>query len=1498
MVTTVKLFLTYPQLFYNQRIILNNIGIILAVLRFHEVKRIFLLLAILLLLLTHVHGQHRVYYKHYSTNDGLSYGSVVNMMKDSNGFMWFSTWDGLDRFDGVNFKTFKTMPGDNINLSSNRIKEMLEDKYHAIWLKSYDSKIFRLDLETERFDDEVSQINDSLTGNIKQLFLSSLSNLWLTTAHNGLYRIVTDSSTRKIKVYHYKTGAKDEYAINDNHIKLIFEDSEHNIWFSTEKGLTELIRSKNFTVEPFSPKLKKVFRNYEFTCELSSGKLILLGTKNGTIISYNPKLQRISNFKISPSPITVIHADNQRIYVGTYNDGLIVINRDTKHIEHRYYSTYLKAVHEIFEDSHGLIWLETNANGAVRVNLKQHSTKLFTQKVDVENVRHINSRCQFTEANGVVWMSLKGGGFGYYDRKHNKLKYFYNKPGSVQNKMSNFVYCFYIDSTNVLWLCTYRKGIEKFTLLNNNFNFKAPVPGSENYLSNEVRALFEDHTGDLWLATKSGDLYLLDKNYKVISHFSKKYHLGSPLVYSIIEDKNDNIWLGTKGNGIYKVSRQKNGRFKIRHFEHDKNNPNSLSNNDIYSMTQDNEGRIWIGTYGGGLNMIEKKNNHYIFKNSSDDFPGYPRNSCQQIRQIKEDSNGNIWVATTEGLLFFNPHKISENSCRFYHFKKKGNDIHSLGNNDVYCIYQDLNDTLWFGTLGGGLQKLLQYPEKGKTALFKSFTKKDGLSSDVIFSIEGDKENNLWMSSGNGIIKYNTKKRVFKNYNEYDGIDVASFSEDASAKRQNGEIVFGTYNGIYYFKPNEIKETKEKTNLYFTGLKVLNKTIFVDPKKGILHKSMVFTHKLVLKHNQNIFELSFAALDYKATANIQYLYKLQGFDEHWRESHIGDAIYTKVPPGKYTFKVKLMNPGIALNKPCTLQIVIKKPYWETNLAYVIYFLISIVILFFVQRIVVTMIRLRNKVVVEKQLSDLRINFFTNISHELRTPLTLIEGPAQEISQHEKLSPKGKEYVELISVNAKRMLRLVNQLLDFRKIQYKKMRLKLTQVRFDIFVEQICNNFNTMALEKEIDFSTDLKTNNLKIWIDEEKMDMVIFNLLSNAFKFTPAGKKIRVTLEQEGNHVKLTVQDQGIGITESKKKLVFQRFANIHDPSELNELSTGLGLSLSKELIELHNGNIFYQSEKGKGTTFFVELKLGNDHFDKNMVSFLGESDLERAVETDNTNKQEVNLSKKPENVKEKRENILIVEDNKDLREFIRDILSNEFKVYEAKNGKEGYEKSLEIKPQMIISDIMMPEVDGIEMLNMLRENFDTSHIPVILLTAKSSVESRIEGLKFGADAYLTKPFNSIHLKTLINNLIEQRKKLINKFSGTIKMVDFTSKDLMVTDKDSIFLQKVFEIIEQNLSDPNFKVDVISRGVGMGRTNFFDKIKGLTNSSPIDLIKQHRLNKALTFLDSGEFNISEVAYKAGFHDQGYFSRCFKDKFGKSPSQYLKDKQTGDIQEQV
>lgn len=1452
-------------------------------------------------------AQWQCVFTHYSSDEGLSQNSVMNILEDKKGYMWFATWDGINKFDGYTFKTYKSSENNSVSLTNNRIDFMVEDSLGYIWVLTYDNHVYRFNPSTEFFQ----QVPDSGETNLTFTSIQVINDkhIWLLTERDGAYRVTVDKETARFTIDTYSNQAA---SFPSMEISSVAEDSDGNQWLLSENGLGMIPPGEKQATFHFTD-IQSSFKRQKqaFFCMEETPEHLYFGTMTGRIwfCDKQTKIFRLIQLNTPSDILNIKTIDNEKLVVATRDDGLFLYLPATETATHYSNTTNPKLpgrkILSIYVDREKEIWLNLeDAKGVTHFNPYTHIIKQELLEVEIGSAYRSQPEFKIHEdTNGYLWVHPFNGGLSVFDRTTNSLRPFYNKPGAKDWKFSNKIHSIASDRQGNLWMCTHSKGLEKISFLPDLFKLDQPVSLNYESLSNDVRSLFEDNQSRLWMGLRDGKIRVYDKHSNFLGFLTKEGALaksGEPIMgvaYHIMQDTNGIIWIATKGDGLIRAE-EKNGRFQLTQYKSNADDLYSLTDNNLYSIHEDRNGRLWIASFGGGINYLEKREDgKIIFINHKNNLKGYPIDVCYRSRVIYSDSEGMIWVGTTSGLVAFNSNFTSPETITFHHHKRTPGNSESLSNNDVYWITETQNGELYFGTFGGGLNRLKQRHANGDIA-FESFTTNDGLPNDILLSVQEDSQANLWISTENGLCKYLPDEKRMENYNDK-RLDIkAGFNEASSIRMKDGTLLFGTSNGILSFSPEKIAKSTFVPPLTLSRLQINNEEVRPGIHKK-LHCILDDMDKLTLSHKENVLSLHYAAIDSKAPENIKYAYILEGFDQEW--SYVDGqrvATYTNLPKGKYIFRVKSTNnDGVWVDNARSLPITILPSFWETPWALILYVLGIVGIIFIAVYILFTIFRLKREVSVEQQVSDIKLRFFTNISHELRTPLTLIAGPVEYVMKNTPQTPEAMKQLQLVERNTDRMLRLVNQILDFRKMQNKKMKLRVQRIEVVSFVKNIMSNFEVLAEEHKIDFMFEHEKEQLYLWADADKLEKIIFNLLSNAFKYTPIGKMIKVFIRENEQTISLGVQDQGIGIPANKKDSLFVRFESIVDKNLFNQSSTGIGLSLVKDLAEMHQGTVSVETQLGEGSTFSVELKKGKEHFDETVEFILADHSGKQEL------RQEKQLNINPEQPdtltdESSKQVMLLVEDNDELRSFLRTVFASEFRIAEALNGQEGAEKALTLIPDIIISDVMMPEKDGLELTRIIKENLSTSHIPIILLTAKSALENRLEGLKYGADDYITKPFSSVYLKARVENLLAQHKKLQELYRSTLMApVSETEKKAPIdtsgmSQNDRNFLNKLVEIMEANMDNGDLIVEDLVKDLAVSRSVFFKKLKALTGLAPIEFIREMRVKRAAEYIETGDFSMSQISYMVGINDPRYFSKCFKQQFGMTPTEYKEQKTRG------
>lgn len=1464
----------------------------------------FICLILSLLNIICLHAQQECVLTHYSSEDGLSENTVMDILQDEKGNMWFSTWNGINKFDGYTFHTYKGNLDNQTILGSNRIDCMRLDKQGYIWLQTYDENIFRFNPRTEVFEKVSANGKDGNGIHITSIRILSNGNVWLLSRKGGALRILTDSQSGKMHTEFYSAQSKE---LPVSTIYNVFE-TDGNEWILSDNGLGKFTQGQKVP--------QTYFQNANRQAFYVAGDVedqIFFGSSQGVVWKYHKSTGKFSSIRLAASShvcgIQYIKGLKQ-VLIATASDGFFLYQPHNGGIQHFPASLLLKApVKSVFMDSTGEIWFEQNIVGEV-AHFNPYRKTVKQEKVYVEPTYTDRSRPAFhihEDKSGQLWVHPYGGGFSYFDRKNNCLHPFYNSMTDNNWRFSNKIHSAFSDQQGNLWIGTHSKGLEKATFRTEHFKLRIPVNTPYESLSNEVRAIFDDEKGFLWIGLKDGMLRIYDKENNEIGYLTEEgkiSHQGTPLagnVYHMLKDSKGTLWIATKGAGLIKAEPTGNRlQFKLTRFRYDPNDKYSLSDNNLYCIYEDLKGRIWVVTFSNGINYLaQDSKGKTIFINHRNRLTHYPTSYCNKVRCITGDSKGRLWIGTTHGLLMADVNFKQPEDVVFRHYLCSSENQHTLSNNDIYWIEVTQNDELFMATFGGGLNKLIDIDKEGK-ARFKSYTEYDGLPSDILMSISEDKHGHLWIGTENGLSKFSPKEEKFENFRyRFRGYNLR-FCEASSDCLSNGDMMFGTNNGVLQFTPDSIKKSNYVPQLVFSQLLLANKTV-TPGANSVLKCALDYIDQLILSHKENIFTIQYAALDYTAPNDIQYAYMLEGFENSW--NYVGKqrmATYTNLPKGEYTFKVKSTNAdGVWTDNVRSLQITVLPSFWETPWAYLLYVLALMLVVFIAVYILSTIYRLKHRVVMEHQLTDMKLRFFTDISHELRTPLTLISAPLEYIMGNKELPHEIKEQLSVVEKNTNRMLRLVNQILDFRKIQNKKMKMIVQQMDIVPYTRSIMDNFESLAKEHQMQFVFETSKEHLFLWVDADKFEKIIYNLLSNSFKYTPDGKMIRVKISESEDKISIEVEDQGIGIAENKKKVLFVRFENHVDSKIFKQMSTGIGLSLVKDFADMHHASISVWSKVNEGSCFKIDFLKGKEHYGNEVEFILDDMAAAETQQVPASTSEEkpaaADLPYAENDGSLSKDTMLLVEDNIELRGFLRTIFSDEYNVIEAVNGADGLEKALKQIPDIIISDVMMPVKDGFEMMQDLRNEITTSHIPLILLTAKTAIESKLEGLEYGADDYITKPFSATYLKARVKNILMKRRKLQEMFRE--KLMDASSQTQTaekeaspqempeMSPSDKKFMNKLMELMEANLDNGNLVVDDLVKEMAVSRSVFFKKLKSLTGFAPVEFIREIRINRAVQLIDTGEYSITQISYMVGINDPRYFSKCFKQKMGMTPTEY-------------
>ena len=1420
--------------------------------------------------------------KHFSVSDGLAQGNVMSILQDQKGLVWFSTWNGLNKFDGYTFKTYKTSQESKYAFGSNRMGTISESKYGDIWCPTYDGQACLFDVETEKFIDVLQPIELSTkqTNNVTRIYSLEKGIAWILCESGYAFRVDEQLCKKGEGITLYSAS---NHNLKGNQIFNIYQDSEEDEWILTDKGVSIIGKKTLDTDFPF-----------QFITQIK--ETIYLIAENDKLARYDFHTKKLKFVDI-PYPhhkinnVTTIGKD--MLALGTDNGVILysIPKNSFQQIDIRTATQTSNDVESVYQDHLGDIWIFSKDPGIVHLNLvtneKEH---LFTPKDEIIKHGRKSRKLIFEDNAKNLWLLPTEGNFCYYDRKERTLKPLLTDINNPKSIFSPLVRSYTLDNQGNCWFATAR-GVEKLCFFPQSYQFNLT-----DYEA-ETRAFLQDSNKRLWTASKSNYIQIFAPDGNLVGYLSKQGNIIKEKqsfyngVYSILEDKDGNIWLGTKEIGLFQLKKTGANHYSIHHFEHQTNDPYSLSSNSIYAIFQDSRNNIWIGCYGGGLNLLaQAKDGKVSFIHSNNELRNYPIAYGMKVRNIAEAPGGVILVGTTNGLLTFSNNFERLEEIKFYRNIRRPGDKNSLSANDIMHIYTDKNKTTYIISFTGGVNKVISPNLLNENIQFRNYDKNNGLASDLALSMIEDTQNQLWVVSEIALSKFDPAKETFENYELSSIYQEFNFSEALPIINARNQIILGTDKGFLEVSPEKMRKSSYVPPIVFTGLKI---------QGHLTDHSIDNLEELELEPSQRNVTFQFAALDYVNPKGILYAYRLQGLEKEWNEADNNrSASYINLPAGKYQLQIKSTNSdGVWVDNVRTLSIHVLPTFWETYWAWLLYFILFILFTASIVYVLFYIYRLRHRVDMEQQLANIKLRFFTDISHELRTPLTLISSPVTEVLENEPLSPSAREHLTLVHQNTERMLRLMNQILDFRKIQNQKMKLLIEETDLIPLLQKVMSSFKLIAEEKNINYQLTSTIQSVYSWVDRDKFEKIFFNLISNAFKYTPAEKAITIEVTKQTDKVTISVVDEGIGIEPTKLRTLFQRFETLAQQNMLQP-SSGIGLSLVKEMVDMHHGTIKVTSEPEAGSRFIVTLPLQKEVFEQDsQVEFIlndsqsptthPDSSLQTEKRAEAEDKEDMENNTAPDTL-----TILVVEDNEELKAFLKNILSENYTVITASNGKEGLQHAVDNIPDLIISDVMMPVMDGLEMIRQIKENNNICHIPIIVLSAKASLDDRIAGLEQGIDDYITKPFSATYLKTRIASLLRQRKSLQEIYMAKLTegkeiavAEALTPSQPQITPYDEQFMQKVMEFIEEQMDNAELTIDEFAEHLMLSRTIFYRKLKSIIGLTPVDFIREVRIKRAAQLIDSGEYNFSQVAYMTGFNDPKYFSKCFKKVVGITPSEY-------------
>lgn len=1315
---------------------------------------------------------------------------------------------------------------------------------------------------------------------IHSIFQDKRNYIWIATDY-GLNRL----SGKEIKVFTKSFSA--EESLPNNYTFAAFEDSRNNFWFGTLNGLYRYdYRTESFTT-CFTGEYS-FLSEAKVSCILEDTKgFIWMPVSGHGLLRMNVNDHTITLFdsaEIREMDITamVIVNDNE-LWLASKYSGLKVFNTETYslvNVNELYAGNKLLEENSIFslcEDGNGNLLVASLGAGLFRVNIDTRKLETIgSDKLPVAKLVHTVLR----DRKGRIWVGTDGGGLWLFDEQKEEFTPYYIQNFHF-NPLIGKVQYIYEDKQGNIWVSFVEKGVLVIPAQDHGFNIIENNPYSQLEITDQsIVSVLIDRNEKLWLGTSGSGLYRLAMSENGINYVVEEHVLSDDnVITALFEDSRGLIYIGTYLKGFYVYNPHTK---RIRNFNREIEN--TVNCNHITAFAEDQQGIIWISTNGGGINRYDTSTDEFIyFRQGGSGMDNYLISDW--CNSLYLDNDQMLWVATYAGMS-----RMDLKSGKIESFTKSGPLINS---NAIVVISGDDQGNIWIGT-NWGLNRINK-----RTNEVSLFTTSEGLPDNAIAGIQYDRSGDLWVSTNSGISRYDKEQNLFVAYTMFEGLNNLEFKPRSTTIDKQGNLYFGGINGVSWFNPEQISMDEPILGVALSGFSLFNEPVSIGKaydNNVILDKALEEMDKITLNYDQNNFSINFDALEYTFPERIRYEYMLKGLDQNWQNVQLGNhiAVYTNVPPGNYTFIVKAFTSSDN-QETAEMGIRITPPWWLTSWAKGIYVVIAILLLYVLYKVLLLREKEKQRMLEREhneQLAQAKLQLFTDISHDIRTPLTLVISPLLKLIEEEPTSKHSAVY-QIMHRNASRILRLVNQLLDVRKIDRKQMHLRVRETDIVSFVNDIVDSFSPLSTDKDIALSYSSENIPDTVWIDVDFIDKIIYNLLSNAFKFTRSGGRIDVGLcISETDQLVFKVSDTGCGIAAGHTDTIFNRFYQVEQDN--SSKGTGIGLHLAKMLAELHHGRIEVSSVLGEGSVFSVTVPYKKEHYKREEMSDIPLEYNQMPVNTtpllldliepDADLQDDANGSKR-------KPLILLIEDNADIRNLLKDELQQRFRILEAADGKKGYELATIHIPDLIITDVMMPGMDGVEMTKRLRGNNNTRHIPIIMLTARVAVNDSIEGIEAGADVYISKPFDLRFLMVNIINLINRQTLMKTKHTGsyTVEVSDFKVKSA-----DDKLLEKLNAYIKQNLGDSSMSIESISQELGISRVHLHRKLKELCQLTPSVYLRNIRLEHAAHLLATKKISVAEVAYAVGFSSHQYFSNCFKDFYGQSPAEYAEEHRNKNI----
>lgn len=1307
-------------------------------------------------------------FRHYNINNGLSQNTVFSIFQDKQGFMWFGTKDGLNRFDGKSFRTFHFSPGGN--LRDNVFRRILQDSEDNLWVATEDGVyIYNTHLESFSQFENTTNNNQSINGTVSDMIMDGEGDIWISVEEKGVFQY----SVSKDELFFYEvplfTGGMK--------ILTLCAGKNNDIW-----------------VFPYSHNFLRI----------------------------DKKTKKISEFVLKDNPSLMADAGE---------------------------------ISSALADEYNDLLLATSQQGLLSINTVDGTHKVILQQDEYGNPVFVRSVARID--NNTLWVGTESGIYIYNTQTQETVNLRHNK--SIPHSLSdNAVYSIYKDRDNGIWLGTYFGGVNYYPNQASGFEIFYSIPNINSVSGDRIREFCPAENGNIWIGTEDAGLNLFNPHTNTFQPINNQLKNLYTNIHALYNDGRY-FWVSTFSKGLNRYDIQTGNLKTYTQFDV----PETIIQNSVFALCKDRQNMLWIGTLSG-VNIYDYAQDRFL---PVKDMEGI------SVQDIKEDTDGNIWIASFhKGLFRFNP-----GTKKWHNFRHNPADTTTLAYDKTTSIFEDSQKRIWIATQGGGFSL---FDKKEET--FSTINSANGLVNNVVYQILEDGDGFLWLSTNSGIVRFDPETHTFKNYTISNGLKTNQFNYQSSYKSDDGTLYFGSVDGFVRFHPSHFTESHATPSVVFTDFFINNYPANVSEKQSPIRESIQYIKNICLPHNKNSLGFRFAVFNYSGlntTRNV--MHKLEGFDKEWQSSDNGNSIlYTNLPPGKYSLVVaSRRNGNVGGGEPEVLNVLnvrIKPPFWKTWWAYLFY-LLSVVVLvwggvLFIHRNSEKIQRRKMRVFQqekERELYKSKIDFFTNVAHEIRTPLSLIKAPLDQVLHEDNLPKNVKENLIIMDKNTDRLLNLTNQLLDFRKTESDLYSINLKVHNVVGLVAETAARFMPFAKQNNVALNLNLPQTDLLAQIDKEAFIKIISNLLNNAIKYSESYVNVILNTVLDDNEppaFEFVTENDGAVVPDRYKKDIFKSFVHIDENRKKNINGTGIGLALAKSLAQLLKGNIEYSNNGGRNV-FRVVLPVGT----------IGGTDASSVSQQPD----EPEISKGAK--RKERTVALLVEDDVEMGDFLEKCVKGPYSVLRASNGKDALEILKTKTVNIIVSDVMMPEIDGFELTKVLKSDIETSHIPVVLLTAKTNNQSKIKGYEAGADAYIEKPFSVDVLLARMTALLQNRQYLQAAF---IKNPLIGAATIAITKSDEEFIKKLNGIVQENIPNPDFNVEDMADIFNMSRASFYRKIKGVLDLTPNEYIRVERLKKAAILLKENNYKVNEICYMVGFNSPSYFAKCFHQQFGMLPKEFI------------